>query len=123
MATPKHTPAPRWLKSSGNAVLGLIRDPRYDDRRMAPVLRLTDDRGGEVVIQLTHQEIDDLRADAAKLFNADQEHVTAWWESFSDGPDKRPHLPAARLPSPDATDHPQRRAQRRGGGDVSGRAS
>ena len=88
-----------WLRASGNARLGLVRDPRYVDR-MAPVLKSVDNRGTEYVIQLNHQEVANLGADAAKLYTADQEQVSEWWESLADASDSRftpaggAHVPA-----------------------------
>jgi hypothetical protein len=103
MATlPCHPPPPRWSKSSGNATIGLIRDPLHVDR-MAPVLQVTDDRGGVLVIQLSAEEVRDLHADADRLMAADQEQVGDWWKQLADGADGRPRLPAAHLPRTDAT--------------------
>jgi hypothetical protein len=101
MATPKLPP--RWLRSSGNAVFGLIRDPRYPNR-MAPCIRLTDDRGRPLVIQLSAEEIRDLHADADKLMDADAEQVATWWKWLAAGSDGRSRLPVARLSPPEATE-------------------
>jgi hypothetical protein len=94
----------RRLRSSGNARLGLIVDPRYSNR-MAPCIKLTDDRGTEYVVQLSAEEVRDLHADAGKLMDADAEQVDRWWRWFLDGADSRPRLPEALLP-PAATEHP-----------------
>jgi hypothetical protein len=69
------------LRSAGDATFALIVDPRQRDR-MAPVLRLRDILGREIVIELTAEEIRDLKADAAKLLDADQATVARWWRTL-----------------------------------------
>ena len=57
---------PRRLRSSGDATLGLIRDPHHADR-MAPVMQCTDTTGRRLVVELCAAEVRDLRGDADKL--------------------------------------------------------
>ena len=66
------------FRSSGDAALGLTRDPRRPDR-MAAVLTCTDDQGRFVRVALSPIEVRNLHHDAQELLDADAEQVSRWW--------------------------------------------
>jgi hypothetical protein len=76
-------------RSSGDASIGVTRDPQVDDR-MSAALIVTDTTGKQYTIDLTLDDVKNLHADLATLLGARQSQVDQLWQRLADGRDGRP---------------------------------
>lgn len=74
---------PRHLVSSGAAMIGLTKDPRFGDGRMRALMCLTDLRGREWQIHLSPVELRAMLQDTLKLLVADEAEVRRWWRALT----------------------------------------
>jgi hypothetical protein len=91
MAIPKRS---KRVVSSGNASIGVTRDPVPDDR-MAAALTLTSTTGAFLVIDLTLDDTRNLFVDLVRLLGANAAEVSDWWRKLSARRDGRPQAPKA----------------------------
>jgi hypothetical protein len=80
-------PSSRVLTSSGDAKIGLTRDPAAHDR-MRAVLTFRDVAGRGVVVELAPSDLRGILHDALKLVSADNREVRGWWAALT--ADERP---------------------------------
>ena len=68
----------------GSAEVVLAKDPRHNDR-MVPLLKFSNDRGREYVVQLSGLDVLSVMRSLETLLSAEQDQISTWFAALSKG--------------------------------------